>query len=86
MALMAFFLVIIQMLFSEQLQEWGFSMAEKTISVDEDLPNFFKSVMLSHADELIMENTNMQTNYGFEHNDPDTIEILDATKVPKKSI
>lgn len=50
------FLVIIQMLFAEQLQAWGFTMADKTISVDEDLPNFFKSVMLSHADELVTEN------------------------------
>ena len=28
----------------------------------------------------------MQEHYGFEHNDPDTIEILDQTCIPKKAI
>lgn len=28
----------------------------------------------------------MKENFGFEHNDPDTIEVLDATKVPEKAI
>lgn len=28
----------------------------------------------------------MKENFGFEHNDPDTIEVLDATVVPKKAI
>jgi len=54
-------------------------MSEKDIEVDEDLPNFFQSLKLSHADELILENENMMKNFGFEHNDPDTIEVLDAT-------
>jgi len=57
----------------------GFTMSEKDIEVDEDLPNFFQSLKLSHADELILENENMMKNFGFEHNDPDTIEVLDAT-------
>jgi hypothetical protein len=61
-------------------------MSDKEISVDEDLPNFYKSIKLSHADELVKENENMMKNFGFEPNDPDTIEILDATKQPKKEI
>lgn len=61
-------------------------MASQDIVVDEDLPNFYKSVKLSHADELIAENTNMMENYGFEPNDPDTISVLDSTVVPKKAI
>lgn len=60
-------------------------MASKSISVDEDLPNFFSAVKLSQADEIIMENANMTKNYGFEPNDPDTIERLDATTLPKKA-
>jgi hypothetical protein len=40
--------------------KWGFAMASKEIKVDEDLPNFFKSVKLSQADELVKENENMQ--------------------------
>jgi len=66
--------------------KWGFAMASKEIAVDEDLPNFFKSVKLSQADELVKENENMQNNFGFMLNDPDTIKKLDDTKVPKKSI
>jgi len=27
--------------------KWGFSMSDKEIKVDEDLPNFFKAVKLS---------------------------------------
>ena len=61
-------------------------MADCEIAVDEDLPNFFKSVKLSQADELIAENKNMMENFGFEPNDPDTITVLDSTVVPKKAI
>lgn len=79
-------LYIIQKIFGDKLAEWGFGMADTEIAVDEDLPNFFKSVKLSQADELIAENTNMMQNYGFEPNDPDTIKVLDSTVVPKKAI
>jgi hypothetical protein len=76
----------VQRIFEEQLMRWGFSMSSKKIEVDEDLPNFFKSLKLSHADELVMENENMEKNYLLMPNDPDTIERLDATKIPKKAI
>ena len=61
-------------------------MSDKLIKVDEDLPNFFKAVKLSQADEIVLENQNLQKNFGFETVDPDTIEILDKTQAPKKSI
>lgn len=61
-------------------------MSSKDIEVDEDLPNFFEAVKLSQADELIEENKNMKENYLFEHNDPDTIELLEKATIPKKSI
>jgi hypothetical protein len=66
--------------------KWGFAMASSEIKVDEDLPNFFKSVKLSQADEVVIENENMKTNFLFSMNDPDTITHLDNTKVPKKAI
>jgi len=75
-----------QTFFANVLDKMGFNMSEKDIEVDEDLPNFFQSLKLSHADELILENINMMENFGFEHNDPDTIQVLDTTKVPVKSI
>lgn len=65
---------------------WGFALSDKDINVDEDLPNFFKSVKLSQADQVIEENKNLMKNYGFERTDPDCIATLDATVVPKKAI
>lgn len=84
--MLAICLFILQKCAGDYLAHWGFQMAEKELVVDEDLPNFFKSVKLNQADELIKENENMKDNFGFEPNDPDTIEILDATKLPKKAI
>jgi len=86
MATAASFIIAIQKIFSDYLMKWGFAMASKEIKVDEDLPNFFKSVKLSQADELVKENINMQNNFGFSLNDPDTIKTLDKTAVPKKAI
>lgn len=60
-------------------------MAHKEICVDEDLPNFFTAIKLSQADELLEEQINMRENFGFQHNDPDTIEKLDHCSVPKKT-
>lgn len=79
-------LLILQRTIPESLQKWGFTMAERELKVDEDLPNFFESIKLVDADELIQENNNMQNNFGFQPNDPDTIEVLDATAVPDKAM
>lgn len=79
-------ILVIQKVFADRLMKWGFTMASQDIKVDEDLPNFFKSVRLSQADELVCENQNMQDNFGLNLNDPDTIEVLDATTMPKKAI
>ena len=62
--------------------KWGFSMASKEISVDEDLPIFYEAVKRSSAREIIDENYNMQENFGFEINDPDTIEELAKASFP----
>jgi hypothetical protein len=86
MACCAVFIIAIQKIFADYLMKWGFAMASKDINVDEDLPNFFKSVKLSQADEIILENENMKKNYLMCLNDPDTIHKLDETSVPKKAI
>jgi hypothetical protein len=39
---------------------WGFSLQEKEIVVDEDLPNFFKTILLSQAEELVEEEKNLK--------------------------
>lgn len=54
--------------------------------MDEDLPNFFESIKLSQADELVKEEENMKNYFGIQVNDPDTVSRLDATKIPKKAI
>lgn len=86
MATAAVFILLIQKIFANYLMKWGFTMASQEIKVDEDLPNFFKSVKLTQADELILENVNMQENFGINLNDPDTIEVLDLCVMPKKAI
>ena len=53
------FLIVIQKIFADQLQRWGFALQEKDITVDEDLPNFFKCIRLSQAYEVIAEEKNM---------------------------
>jgi hypothetical protein len=39
----------------KKLRKLGFAMTSKDIEVDEDLPNFFKSIKLSYCDELVAE-------------------------------
>ena len=60
-------------------------MARVDINVDEDLPNFFKCVKLSQANEIVKEQENMRDNFGFIHNDPDTFDMLKETRMPKKA-
>lgn len=50
---------VIQKILGERLAKLGFAMSDKIISVDEDLPNFFKSVKLSQAGKIIEENKNL---------------------------
>ena len=42
---------------------WGFAMSDKMIEVDQDLPNFFNALKLSHADEILIENKNLIDNF-----------------------
>jgi len=70
------FLILIQKFFDESLKKWGFSLQAKDIEVDEDLPDFFETVKLSMADELLAEELNMRNNFGFSYNDGDTIDEL----------
>jgi hypothetical protein len=46
MAFASIGVLVIQIVFAPWLQRWGFTMSSKDIDVDEDLPNFFKSVKL----------------------------------------
>ena len=61
-------------------------MQEKDIEVDEDLPGFFDAIRLTQATEVIAEEENMQNNYGFLIQDPDTIEELEKVTYPKQSM
>jgi len=79
MAASAVFLIVFTKVFNDYLMQWGFSLQEKEIEVDEDLPNFFTCVKLSQADEVVLEENNMRENFGILINDPDTIELLDNT-------
>lgn len=56
------------------------------MSVDEDLPNFFKSIKMTQAREIVCENKNMMERFGFEIQDPDTIMGLNRIIMPFKAM
>jgi len=59
--------VIVQCIFPEELlKRLGYTMAMDSLSVDEDLPNFFKSLPIREANMLIAEHEHVQAEYGFE--------------------
>lgn len=60
-------------------------MQQKDIEVDEDLPNFYSTVKLSHADEVLMESENMKNNYSVEIELPTVTSTLNNTKIPKRA-
>ena len=63
---LAFFVIIIlRIMIYPTLTRWGYTLSRTQISVDEDLPNFFKAVKLSDADWMVFENRNLRENYGF---------------------
>jgi hypothetical protein len=70
---------------AKYLDLWGFGMENIKIEVDEDLPNFFSVVRFTAADEVLLEETNCQKNFGFMINDPDTIDSLKNIIMPKKA-
>jgi len=43
----------------EAANKLGYGMQARKIEVDEDLPNFYRCVKLSQADEVISEEANM---------------------------
>jgi len=79
-------IIFMQTFFKKTLKRWGFSFGGSKISVDENLPYFFKAVKLGDADWLIKENKNLKDNYGFQIVSDDVVKILDTVQAPKKSI
>jgi len=80
------FIIICQTFFEKYLQTWGFSMITKDISIDENLPNFFDSLKLHQANEVMIEYLNMKHNYGFEFEDPAIIKRLLKCTLPRSSM
>ena len=58
----------------------GFSSQKKAIKDNEELPDFYDTMTLAQADELVLEDQNLREYYGIEINDPVTIMRLDETK------
>jgi hypothetical protein len=61
-------------------------MQSKEIQVDEDLPDFYDTLKLSMADELLNEEGNMKENFYLSFNDADTIDALTKIKNPVRPI
>lgn len=45
-----------------------------------------ETILLSQADELVEEEKNLKAHYAIECYDPTTVELLDYTKQPSKSM
>ena len=63
----------------------GFN-SSKMINVYEGLPNFFDSLKLEHAKQLIEENKCLQVKYGFEIHECTLIEKLEMRAWPRHAI
>lgn len=72
----AVIVILIQVICSNHLQQWGFTMQRYSIAVDENLPNFFQALKFTQANELVQEYKNIKDNYGFEIEDPSVIAQL----------
>lgn len=59
-----FIIILLEKYFKNYLTEWGFSMSDNEIVVDENLPLFYQAVKLSDADWVVKE----QEYYGKEYN------------------
>ena len=77
--------VLIRSLFDDHLARFGFAMQSHDIEVDEDLPNVFHALTKQQADAPIKTNGLCMERYGFEFQDPDTIEALKTIRTtPEK--
>ena len=71
----------------EIIKRLGFTIQEKEIDVDEDLPHIFETLTIRNAQIFVQTNGHMMQRYGFEFQDPDTVEALDKIKfVPRKAM
>lgn len=64
----------------ELIQKLGFTFVEKEIDVDEDLPRLYESLSTRNAQAFVKSNAHMMNKYGFEFQDPDTIEELNQIR------
>lgn len=53
-------LLVFTILAHEWMKRLGFTLGQKDIEIDEDLPKFFKSVTLSQADEIVVKDNYMK--------------------------
>jgi hypothetical protein len=79
--IMTVIMLTLRMVAGKRLERIGFGVQEKEIDVDEDLPNVYNTLTMSAAQTFIQSNKYMQENYGFEFQDPDTIERLTEIRV-----
>jgi hypothetical protein len=64
--LLAFFTLIVAAVFKNMMSATQFE-------VDEDLPNFFKTISLGQADMIVNEEAHCKNKYCVLVNDPDTV-------------
>lgn len=75
-------LIVIMIVANDWMKRLGFTLGQIDIEIDEDLPNFFESLTLRQANEIVEKDQYFREHFLFEENDPDTIKRLDATVMP----
>ena len=80
----ASFIFVLQIVFKDYLQRWGFTFSQKDIRVDEDLPDFYSALRLANGDELIDREEMLKEKYGFEILDHETVDKLKLMTQPQR--
>jgi hypothetical protein len=86
MVLSSIILISFTEFFKDELMRWGFALRSQPILVDEDLPNFFKTVSLQQAEMLTSEFKNIREKYGIEICTPKYIQNIRKFGMPKKAM
>lgn len=68
------------------MKRMGYTMARENMDVDEDLPNFFKTLPVRETTLIIAEHEHIQREYGFEIQDSVYIDKLKSVGWNQKQI
>ncbi len=84
MACVLFVIAFMQTFIGKALKYWHFTFGARKISVDENLPKFWKAIKFTDAEWLIEENNYLNGNYHFQIVDNKVVQELDNCSIVKR--